>query len=173
MWTAIGGIAGVVGSIAGVLALVAVARGQETTDTRAQVELEQKVATLAEQVELLQQLPHQPLETAEGGIPPGAVVAFATTCPTTGDWSPYEAAACRFLLGVGQGPLKAFVGLGAPGGEEEVALDGRNMAQMAATTFRHANDSKHRAFTPDKETELGRPHNNMPRYIALHFCEKS
>ena len=119
-------------------------------------------------------------------VPSGAVMAFATTCPKEG-WTSYNEADGRFILGVGTGPLKQFVGLHTEGGEEEVTL---KLSQMPKHQHLLPVSKNH----PEKEwgvkadTSKGnwtgtahrssdfrggsKPHNNMPPYIALYFCKK-
>ncbi len=124
-------------------------------------------------------------------FPKGAVVAFATTCPSTGGWSPYKQAEGRFILGVGKGPLGKFVGLETPGGEEKHTL---TIAKMPEHVHHREGQFYVQTYDfyvrPDYEgkairrEEIGKddqkplpegeskPHNNMPPNIALYFCKK-
>jgi hypothetical protein len=130
---------------------------------------------------------------AESAIPSGAVVAFATSCPTHLGWREREDAAGRFLVAVGphedrNGAQREFVaGIGLDDGEYEHTLSEAEMP-----THQHAVDRQgptrgirdvpalgsDGAIIATIETELthpsggGQAHNNLPPYIALHFCEK-
>ena len=56
------------------------------------------------------------------GIPKGAVLAFASTCPQGDQWVDYTDGEGRFLLGVGKGPLPETVSLGKQAGVPTVTL---------------------------------------------------
>ena len=112
-----------------------------------------------------------------------ASVSDFDACPE--GWEPYDGAEGRFILGAGQGPLRGLVGAGEDGGEEEVTL---TVAQMPVhnheTVRRQSESNQTNDFVmasgdaiPLEEGGVdtspaggGRPHNNMPPYIALVFC---
>jgi hypothetical protein len=128
-----------------------------------------------------------------------AIVAYFSekgerSCPA--GWSPYEDAKDRFILGAG-GKIQT---VGEIGGEEEVALkvdempahDHGGMTGDDTTSpilYNRAGDDIKLDFTtstspdflgnnnarhahPIQSQGSGRPHNNMPPYIALYFCKK-
>ncbi len=148
--------------------------------------LEKEVATLRDEGGI----PGEKGEKGDPGrIPSGAVVAFATTCPQAQGWSPYKEAEGRFILGVGKGPLENFVGLGTPGGKEEVELTIEEMpAHSHSLTWTMEENPKYplnwngqgggpsipsnvEKFPPLMQG-YNEPHNNMPPYIPLYFCKK-
>ncbi len=121
-----------------------------------------------------------------------AIIAFYSdkgkkSCPE--NWSPYELAKDRFILGAGG----KYQTVGKPGGEETVTL---SVAQMPGhghslpyhTTGDEAPGKGHGSppspYFKDRvlivgpldkgsgETGGNQPHNNMPPYIALYFCKK-
>jgi microcystin-dependent protein len=128
-------------------------------------------------------------------FPSGIVVASVKRCALlSGEWFEYEKANGRFLLGVGKGPLKTFVGLGLLGGAERHQLSLTEVPKHNHLPFNDANDFLHLA-TPqqndvgsfgqgdgfgrnivrrDRTENAGgsKPHNNMPPYVALYFCKK-
>ena len=60
---------------------------------------------------------------ARSTTPTGVVIASALECKSLGDnWSLYEPAEGRFILGAGKGPLESFVGLDTQGGAESHRL---------------------------------------------------
>jgi len=126
-------------------------------------------------------------------VPKGAVVAFANGCPTDAGWQEYAPAKGRFLVAVGtnvdaNGTERAFSpGIGNDG-EYEHTLTTDEMP-----AHRHGIDRQgptrgieglppigtDGAIIDTIEQEMsqpagkGQPHNNVPPYIALHFCEKT
>ena len=126
-------------------------------------------------------------------IPAGAVVAFSSeACPE--GWQKYSDAEGRFVIGVGQGPLAERLALEQRGGKKEVELSVDNMPKHAHATALHAARTDERGWgrgTSDKTTVSasvnkdatdggyfltseqgeGKPHDNMPPYIALRFCQ--
>lgn len=120
-----------------------------------------------------------------------AVVAYVSakgekTCPK--GWEPFEAAKDRFILGAGA----AYPVVGTLGGEAEVSL---TEAQLAPHDHRselqygwdvNGNGGKERIDVGDgspwggrtgyiqtNDAGGGEPHNNMPPFIALYFCQPS
>lgn len=133
-------------------------------------------------------------EATANTVPKGAVVAFATACPTEFGWKEYEAASGRFVVAVGDntdvaGTSRTFaLGVGDNDGAYQHVL---TLDEMPA--HRHAVDRQgptrgieglppigtDGAIIAKIEQEMtsttgkGQPHNNVPPYIALHFCEKT
>ena len=127
-------------------------------------------------------------------IPADAVVAVTSEdCPD--GWQKYGKAEGRFVIGVGQGELSVRLGSEEEGGEEEVELSIDHMPMHAHATALHAAPSDNRGWGrggSDKitvsasynqagsdgghfltsERGEGSPHNNMPPYIALRFCQR-
>lgn len=129
-----------------------------------------------------------------GAVPKGAVVAFATACPEDLGWKEYAPARGRFLVATGEhtdatGTKRVFApGVGADNGSYEHKLTVEEMPR-----HRHAIDRQGptRGITDlppigtdgaviavieqEKSHAAGgsKPHNNVPPYIALHFCEKT
>ncbi len=134
------------------------------------------------------------VEATANTVPKGAVVAFATSCPTEFGWKEYEAARGRFVVAVGQntdtaGTSRTFsLGIGDNDGAYQHVL---TVDEMPA--HRHAVDRQgptrgieglppigtDGAIIATIEQEMtstagkGQAHNNVPPYIALHFCEKT
>lgn len=123
-------------------------------------------------------------------LPADLVVASLTPCGNlqSGKWSRYEAASGRFILGESQ-----QYPIGRPGGEAEVSLNNlqlpdhdhrftnKFLAHAPGSNFQqsgiqgnHGNtgfvhfENRERTFNAGE----GRPHNNMPPYVALYFCVK-
>lgn len=115
-----------------------------------------------------------------------AIVAYVSdkgekTCPP--GWSPFEDAKNRFILGAGD----RYAVVGTKGGEETVTL---SEAQMPKHSHKISGtlsgyplpwfESQRSHPVPtgvggaifDWSSGDGKPHNNMPPYIALYFCKK-
>ncbi|MCH9663848.1 MAG: hypothetical protein K0U66_09380 [Gammaproteobacteria bacterium] len=133
-------------------------------------------------------------EATANTVPKGAVVAFATSCPAEFGWKEYAAARGRFVVAVGQntdlaGTSRAFtLGIGDNDGAYQHVL---TVDEMPA--HRHAVERQgptrgieglppigtDGAIIATIEQEMtstagkGQAHNNVPPYIALHFCEKT
>lgn len=124
-------------------------------------------------------------------FPAGAVVAFDRSCPE--GWRFFESGSGRFILGAGKGRGLSEREIGDKAGEEEVTLTEAQMPRHAhrpplnKETFNteipgighrfndNAQNQGNHKFTGSGETGFaggGRPHNNMPPYIALYFCKK-
>lgn len=139
-------------------------------------------AALAQELGMIQRV--QALEK----ILENAVVASPSPCESLGPrWVVYRAAEGRFLLGA-----STRIGAGRSGGEETVALTVPNLPphghpinvgndnnmnnHLAGSTSRSGIG---RTFDPNKSTlhqvigpvGSGEPHNNMPPYRAMYFCE--
>ena len=129
-------------------------------------------------------------------LPPGAVVAFNREegCPT--GWEEYPDAGGRFIVGAGRHtapnddgtPVDTFE-FSTKGGLNKVSLEIPHMAE-----HRHENPSRgHRQYPEENVSALqatgrgayggkhgrptqavgeGKPHENMPPYVALLYCEK-
>ena len=118
-------------------------------------------------------------------VPSDAIIALDRKCPEKEGWSPYEKANGRFLIGVGQGPLKEPVYLEKTGGAETHQLKRNEMPTHSHQLKRsHPKKSGDNFISPEGEHErdlMGHirtleaggsdPHNNMPPYIALYFCQ--
>lgn len=127
-------------------------------------------------------------------FPPGAVVAFDGPCPEGEEWELYQLAAGRFLLASGNNRLEGSKHheLHDEGGRETHTLTIQEMP-----THNHDNGAgnllvritgedtsrtvdrdtarvefDNRIGVPIKEAGGGNPHNNMPPYLVLNFCEK-
>ncbi len=130
---------------------------------------------------------------ALNAVPKGAVVAFATSCPTHLGWQEHEAARGRFLVAAGthtdaDDTTRNFVpGVGLNDGEYTHVLTATEMPTHHHTVERQGPTrgitdvpplGSDGAIIATIEPELtsaaggGEPHNNVPPYIALHFCEK-
>lgn len=127
-------------------------------------------------------------------IPTGAVVAFATECPAEFGWTEYEPARGRFLVATGKhsdanGTTRTFVaGAGDNDGTYETTLTVDQMPAHRHGVERQGPTRGIEGLPPlgsdgavlsaiEREQTLatgkGEPHNNVPPYIALHFCEKT
>lgn len=123
-------------------------------------------------------------------IPKGAVMAFRLAeCPS--GWRPAADLAGRSVIGAGEGQkdqngkLLTKRAVGEAGGEETHALSLDEMpnhshsAQGYTGTDRAANqggkgDVLFGATNPRTGAEgKGQPHNNMPPYFVLRYCEKT
>lgn len=122
-------------------------------------------------------------------IPLGTVAAFDTTeCPK--GWVDFDEAHGRFLLGAGQGPLKAEVGRLETGGKEENELTENELPNHTHTLNMDAvpkgghgadvqplsvgDHTQRGSYTPTGSigvTGGGKAFTNMPPYIALYFCK--
>lgn len=126
-------------------------------------------------------------------VPVGTVAAFdLERCPP--GWAPFGAAAGRMIVGVGKGVGLKIRKLGDRGGEERNTLKPEEMPSHShgvkdayATRIGTPGGSGKaqcnsiegsckitHARQDAVETEVGgnKSHNNMPPYIALHFCKK-
>ena len=129
-----------------------------------------------------------------GAVPKGAVVAFATACPVDLGWKEHEAARGRFLVATGEhtdanGTKRVFApGIGADNGGYEHKLTVEEMPRHRHTIDRQGptrgitdlppigSDAAVIAVIEQEKSHVaggGKPHNNVPPYIALHFCEKT
>ena len=129
-----------------------------------------------------------------GAIPKGAVVAFATACPADLGWKEYEAARGRFLVATGEntdasGTKRSFApGIGGNDGEYQHKLTVDEMPRHQHAIDRQGPTRGITDLPPigtdgaiistieqEKSHVAGgsKPHNNVPPYIALHFCEKT
>lgn len=130
-------------------------------------------------------------------VPRGAVVAFAGACPKTGDWELYVEGKGRFLLGAGQTNDEGKnYGMGTEGGEASVKLELAEMPKHRHDDIQGAGEANHLLVQVNGEhTEAktdshghrqinvrhgvrmaargeGKPHENMPPYRVVSFCEK-
>jgi len=117
-------------------------------------------------------------------------------CPTDLGWTTHEASMGRFVVGAGQGGGLTNRPFGEQGGEESVQLTPETMPahnhpiRVSATEPQDDflagggqpvaaginRDFSSEDFDRQYSGVLGvtggdQPHNNMPPYIALHFCE--
>lgn len=135
------------------------------------------------------------------GLPAGAVVAFdssdSQTCPGE-NWKLFDEARGRFIVGAGHGENKELtpLKLGDEGGYEKhqltleempnhghvleapetIALqlwkDGSDGAKRVLNRYGSPTESINEKYAGDTTIKTGKPHNNMPPYIALYFCKK-
>jgi hypothetical protein len=152
-------------------------------------EAEALTAAASEQL-MAEQLPEL---IALNAIPRGAVVAFSTSCPVNLGWREHEDSRGRFLVATGSGTDKndtehSFVlGVGTNDGEYSHTLTEAEMPTHQHTVDRQGPTrgiqdvpalGSDGAIIATIEPELTHPtgggasHNNVPPYIALHFCEK-
>ena len=127
-------------------------------------------------------------------IPKGAVVAFATECPAEFGWKTYEPAQGRFLVATGRnsdadGTTRTFtMGAGDNDGTYQTTLSVEQLPPHRHGVDRQGPTRGIEGLPPigsdgavlsaiEREQTLatgeGKPHNNVPPYIALHFCEKT
>ncbi len=134
------------------------------------------------------------VEATQNAVPSGAVLAFDIPSGCPKGWNNFPLATGRFIVGAGLGNFdenkvaieeKKFRD---EGGAERVTL---NSDQIAAHTHRVPHGGADTAVNieglstgvnwgvrrtiANEETLLSggsQPHNNMPPYIALHFCKK-
>lgn len=119
----------------------------------------------------------------DGLAPPGAVVAFLKPCVAYPGWEPYANADGRMIVGVGQG-TNTYFHFGKTDGAETHTLTvdqmpehnhGKSLAYEAGETkFAFAAKKPNGDARDQWGGNVGgnQPHNNMPPYIALYFCEK-
>lgn len=120
-------------------------------------------------------------------VPGGAVLAFDGQCPNANEgWKPYAKAEGRFILGVGTGPLNGQVHIEQLGGAEEVQLMATHLpghshdvllssdTEGGGSGIRGANNNSNGAQSRKRAVSEGEasPHNNMPPFVALTFCQK-
>ena len=130
------------------------------------------------------------LEASALVIPKGAVVAFQLPeCPD--GWSPYEEAAGRTVIGVGEGDDLTARALNEMGGAETVKLETKHMP--AHSHFPESKDASFIVFLREKvgnmksnpkedswwnydsktrEAGEDKPHENMPPFVALLYCRR-
>ena len=127
-------------------------------------------------------------------VPKGAVVAFATACPVDLGWKEHEAARGRFLVATGEhtdasGTKRVFApGIGADNGGYEHkltvdemprhrhAIDRQGPTRGIADLPPIGTDGAVIAVIEQEKSHVtggSGAHNNVPPYIALHFCEKT
>jgi uncharacterized protein (DUF779 family) len=122
----------------------------------------------------------------------GTVVIFDRSSGCPDGWTPFQPAMGRFVVGVGSGNKdvrgdsltnRDFL---SDGGEEQVRLTKEQMPRhrhgmVGELPSREFITGKTRERVPTSiSTSAGevwfeganKPHNNMPPYIALHFCKK-
>jgi hypothetical protein len=130
-------------------------------------------------------------------IPAGAVLAFNGPCPSK-DWHPFEPANARVILGAGT-PTTKWKRSRPGGGFDEVDLTPRKLMDMDGEeshilsvrempshshTFIAVQPGGGCAFSgcnanaqaqPRNTDAAGgdQPHNNLPPFVALTYCEKS
>lgn len=117
-------------------------------------------------------------------VPPGAVVAFDGECPKEG-WEPYQIGAGRFLLGADKtrdlhdegGSEKHTLTLeempihNHDGGGFLVARNGENTVKSETDKI-GKDEINIRHGLEMFAMGGGQPHNNMPPYLVVNFCEK-
>ena len=132
-------------------------------------------------------------------IPSGAILAFDLTagCPKGSEWSPYDLAGGRVILGAAKhtnldqnGEKLSQYELGESGGEEKHKLEKDELPSHAHATEHQLmqvagqSSSNRIALMQDGASARGLitasnkaggnvPHNNMPPYISLYFCKKA
>ena len=125
------------------------------------------------------------------GVPNGTIVLTSDECRSLGqDWRLYQPAAGRVPIAAGvntdhSGEERTFVvGQSDKEGEYEHALTVDEMPSHSHSYLRSVflikdNKRKGRHATydsdesrPTEETGGNRPHNNLPPYIVLNFCQK-
>ena len=116
-------------------------------------------------------------------VPKGAVVAFRLVeCPR--DWKPFDKAAGRTIIGVGEGEGLTERALGERDGEESHRLTKEELPKLELA----ASDDGTTSIADAKQTGVeripiptnspveysgqGKPHSNMQPWIALLYCEK-
>jgi hypothetical protein len=137
-----------------------------------------------------------------GAIPSGAVVAFAKECPKELGWREHSAAIGRFIIGVGTtdvpwqrvGPDGKWSGdlvkltshtLAETGGEENHILTVGQLPSHNHNAYRATGNGdglypkaevmgprSQAIAAPTQDAGGNQPHNIMPPFIALHYCEK-
>ena len=124
------------------------------------------------------------LQASFEAIPTGAVVPFiAVKCPD--GWDDYKKAAGRTIVGVGQGEDTKHYTLEEMGGAETHTLTIEQMPShtheiTTAMEYAHPATQTVMSFNPvDQQPRArslpegkGKPHNNMPPYLALRYCVK-
>lgn len=120
-------------------------------------------------------------------IPPGAVVAFDGPCPEGEEWEQYHLAAGRFLLASGNDRKLREEGGAATHVLTVAEMPAHNHANVKANllvritgkdTGRTFDDDTareeidHRYGYPIESAGKGDPHNNMPPYLVVSYCEK-
>lgn len=123
-----------------------------------------------------------------GGVPEGAVVAFVTPC--AGNWAAYQEATARFIVGAGDPASESARGygvdeaghpltlkpVGLPGGVSEVSFKGSDLAYYIDPVEQEGGfvmRTEPGAFSlPIKARVREVVLNNLPPYVALHFCKK-
>ena len=125
-------------------------------------------------------------------IPLGAVVAFDRDNGCPAGWTEHQAAAGRFIVGVGRhseynvyGNDVTWKAVGDTGGTDQVRLEIDHMPSHAHQTPSTGSGSNLRVWAlsatgrgeyggrharPTDATGGGQPHDNMPPYIAFYLC---
>ncbi len=136
---------------------------------------------------------HAPTLKGEDGVdgfaPDGAVVAFLNSCDDYENWDPYDKAAGRVIVGVGQGLESKFrfeetagaethklTKLQMPAHNHRLEWIGRTLVsaiQSDEKTMAAAGDHFGMNIDPPRvvRSGLGRSFGIMPPYIALYFCK--
>lgn len=125
-------------------------------------------------------------------VPVGAVVAFREVdgCPTDMGWRNFGEGAGRFIVGTGShtqfdsyGMQVESLKLGAKGGHRTHRLSKDEMPEHSheyvfssgKASPRKGDTSEDEFGKKDRTIQTGKsgnndPHNNMPPYVALHYC---
>ncbi len=119
------------------------------------------------------------------GVPDHAVVAFDDAsldpekCPD--GWEPFSLGHGRTIIGAGSGEDLSAREFRDAAGEEAHLLLLNELPSRAHNTIRRGNASISTSGVRDdfvksaehfQNAAVGRPHNNMPPYIALYLCKK-
>ena len=124
-------------------------------------------------------------------VPPDAIVAFdSSDCPA--GWSPFREGEGRFLIGTGNNDGRNEDGAGLPltarplmrtGGAERHALTPSEMPKHShpysrAKRVKRGGGDKGSAEYPSENDTTGssgdgKPHNNVPPFVALKLCRKN
>lgn len=115
-------------------------------------------------------------------VPSGAVVAFDGACPD--GWDPYQIAGGRFVVGAGDHPNGGTTHKpGATGGEEmhtlkieELPSHSHPYSSLSSVVggcgLEGCNSQLQKNDIQTGAIGEGKPHNNMPPYIALTYCKR-
>lgn len=125
-------------------------------------------------------------------VPAGAIVAFdlADGCPKDQGWRDFTTGAGRFIVGVGShtqydryGNSVEDLELGEVGGHRTHQLT-KGELPTHSHEYDHSTGNSSREFKSTSKNQFGKidrttqtgesgnsdPHNNMPPYVALHYC---